>query len=112
MAVVNVKSGLITNRDAAPRTLNSAALESGRVRSKVGTVEVTNGDSIGSTFRLCSVPSNARVRSIRLFQDAITSAAADVGLYQTTENGSAVVDADAYASAASIVEPVTSSGER
>lgn len=102
MAVVNVKSGLITNRDASPRTLNSAALESGRVRSKCGTVEVTNGDSIGSTFRLCSVPSNARVRSIRLYCDAITSAAADVGLYQTTENSSAVVDADAYGSAVSI----------
>lgn len=102
MAVVNVKSTLLTNRDATPRVSNPSANDGARVRSKAFTVEVTNGDSIASTFRLCEVPSNARINSIRLFCDAITSAAADVGLYQTTVNGGAVVDADAYASAQSI----------
>jgi len=107
MAVVNVKSTLLTNRDAAPRTINPVVNDGARVRSKAFTVEVTNGDSIGSTFRLCDVPSNARINSLRLFFDSITSAAADVGLYQTTANGSAVVDADAYASAVSIASANT-----
>jgi hypothetical protein len=107
MAVVDVKSTLLTNRDAAPRTINAAVNDGARVRSKAFTVEVTNGDSIGSTFRLCDIPSNARISSIRIFCDAITSAAADIGLYQTTANGSAVVDVDAYASAFSIASAIT-----
>lgn len=102
MAVVNVLSPLLTNRDAVPRTINPVTNDGARLRTKVATVEVTNGDSIGSTFRLCSVPSNARVESILVLCDAITSAAADIGLYQTTANGGAVVDADAYASAQTI----------
>lgn len=102
MAVVDVKSTLLTNRDAAPRTINPVVNDGARVRSKAFTVEVTNGDSIGSTFRLCDLPSNARINSIRIFCDAITSAAADFGLYQTTANAGAVVDADAYASAQTI----------
>lgn len=102
MAVVDVKSTLLTNRDATPRTINPVINDGARLRTKVATVEVTNGDSIGSTFRLFSIPSNARVVSLRVLCDAITSAAADIGLYQTTANGGAVVDADAYASAQTI----------
>lgn len=107
MAVVNVLSPLLTNRDAVPRTINPVVNDGARVRSKAFTVEVTNGDSIGSTFRFCSVPSNARVNSIRFFCDPITSAAMDVGLYQTTANGGAVLDVDAYASAFSIASAIT-----
>ena len=102
MAVVNVKSALLTNRDAVPRQLNQAANDGARVRSKAGTVEAANGDSIGSTYRFCSVPSNARINSIRVFCDAITSGAMDIGLYQTTANGGAVLLATAYATAQSI----------
>jgi len=102
LAFVNVLSPLITNRDATPRTINPVLTDGARLRTKTAVVEVTNGDSIGSTFRLFSVPSNARVVGLKLFCDAITSATADVGLYQTTTNGSAVVDADAYASAQTI----------
>lgn len=107
MAVVDVKSTLLTNRDAVPVTSNHVTNDGARVRSKAFTVEVTNGDSIGSTFRLCDLPSNARINSIRIFCDGITSAAADFGLYQTTVNGAAVVDADAYGSAVSIATAST-----
>jgi len=102
MAVVDVKSVLLTNRDTVPRTTNHVVNDGARVRSKAFRVEVTNGDSIASKFRLCDIPSNARINSFRVFCDAITSAAADFGLYQTTGNGGAVVDADAYASAQTI----------
>jgi hypothetical protein len=102
MAVVNVLSSLLTNRDAAQRTINPVTNDGARMRTKVAVVEVTNGDSIASTFRLFTVPSNARVLGLKVFCDAITSAAIDIGLYQTTANGGAVVDADAYASAQTI----------
>ena len=102
MAVVDVKSTLITNRDAAPRTINPVINDGARIKSKAATVEVTNGDSIGSTYRMFQVPSNARVHGLKVFCDAITSAAADIGGYDTTVNGSAVIDVDAYASAQTI----------
>ena len=107
MAVVALKTTQITNADATPPTMNPVTLWGGRVRSQVGTVEVTNGDSIGSTYRLCRVPSNARVERISLLCDAFTSAAADLGLYQTAATGGAVVDADAYGSAISIASAIS-----
>lgn len=107
MAVVALLSDLITAHDATPPTIIPAARARGRVRSMAATVELANGDSIGSTYRLCRVPSNARVESISLLCDAITSGAGDIGLYQTPANGGAVVDVDAYASAQSIASAIT-----
>jgi hypothetical protein len=102
MAVVNVLGANITNLDATPRVVNDVTLMGARVRAQVDTVEVTNGDSIGSTYRLGRVPSNATIKSIRLFCDAVTSAAADIGIYETAAKGGAAVVAAAYASAQSI----------
>lgn len=107
MAVVTVKSTLITNREASPPVQNPVTFEGGRRRSKVATVEVANGDSIGSRYKLFSVPSNARVMAINVYCDAITSAAADFGIYQTAENGAAVVNANAYGAAQSIATALT-----
>lgn len=100
MAVVALLATNITSLDAG--TPVPVTEHGGRVRQIVGTIEVTNGDSIGSTFRLARLRSNWRISSIVVFCDAITSAAADIGLYQTAAIGGAVVDADAYASAQSI----------
>ncbi len=102
MAVVVLKSASMTSLDASPPVRPDVTVFGGRVRVISGTVEVTNGDSIGSTVLMGRVPSLARVHSIRIFCDAITSAAADIGLYRTTQDGSAVVDVDAYASAQTI----------
>lgn len=103
MAVVTTKSGAITNRDTTPQVQNSAYLSGGMVRESVGTVEAANGDSIGSKYILASIPSNARVSQILLYCDDVgTTTAADFGLYQTTLNGSAVVDADLFGSAISL----------
>jgi hypothetical protein len=81
---------------------NPAHLQGGTRMQARGTFEIANPQNIGSVFRFCQVPTNATINSIRLFCDAITSAAADVGLYRSTENGGAVVDVDAYASAQTI----------
>lgn len=107
MAVASQSSALVTNEDATPRTSNHAAVHRGVLRASVATFELANGDSANSILRICTLPSNARVHRILLSCDALGgSCATDVGLYETTENGSAVVDRDAYASAVSLVSAV------
>lgn len=109
MAVVTPKSAAITNADATPPRLTNSRVIRGRLHESVGTLEVANGDSIASIFRLCRVPSNARMSQVLLSCDAITSAAADIGLYKTARDGGAVVDVDFFASAASIASALVNS---
>lgn len=100
MAVVNTKCGTITNRDASPRVLNNPGAAAGRVVGFSGTLETVSGDDIASTYRMGQVPSNAVMFSLRVYSDDIgTACEGDIGIYQTTENGAAVVDADVFASA-------------
>ena len=97
MAAENLKSGFITNRDASPSVLTTA--NPGQVRTAFGKVECAGGDA-ASTYRLCEVPSNAkRVRCFFACDDLGTGTTMDVGLFQTTANGGAVVDQDFFASA-------------
>lgn len=100
MAVVFTTAAAITAANAGQ--LVNAAQAGGQIESFVGQVAVANGDSIASIFRLARVPSNARMSSLSVFCTAITSAAADIGLYQTAANGGAVVDADAFIAAQTI----------
>jgi hypothetical protein len=111
MAVVTVKSGVITNRDATPRVANAGALVKGALKQAIGTVEAANGDSIASKYILGQIPSNAVGEIVRLYCDAITSGAADIGIYRTTGDGGAVVDVDFYASAQSIAAAITTGTE-
>lgn len=98
MAVANTKSTHITNADATPPTLTNSTSGHGRLMQGTGTVETLAADDAASVYRLVRVPSNARISSILLASDAITGAnASDVGVYQTAENGGAVVDADFFA---------------
>lgn len=109
MAVVTVKSSLITARDSGGKSTLSTGPR--RLYDQADTVEVTNGDSIGSKFILGSVPSSASMRELVILCDAITDgitpAAADVGLYRTTQDGGAVVDADLFGSAVSLAAAIT-----
>lgn len=103
MAVVTVKSTQITNRDAVPATFSNGRVDGGMLRHARGVVAVTSGDSIGSKYIACSIPSNAVVVSVRVSAPDIgTTTATDVGLYQTTANGGAVVDADFFGSAVAL----------
>lgn len=98
MATENVKSAAITNRDATPAVFTSA--QGGIVRRAWGTAEAAAAGDAGSTYRLCEIPSNARaIRVVLACDDLGTTATLDVGIYQNTANGSAVVDADFFASA-------------
>lgn len=102
MSVVNVLSSAITNAQASPRVFNNPNVQRGRLQEDIGMCAVTSGDSIGSTYRFARVRSNARVSQILGCTTAITTCAADVGLYRTAADGGAVVDADFFASAQSL----------
>ena len=100
MATVSILSTQITNRDASPKVLNNSFISKGQLFESVGTLEATAADDIGSLYKLCSIPSNARVSDVLLTCDDLGSVgAADIGLYQTTVNGGAAADADLFASA-------------
>jgi len=97
MPAENLKSGIITNRDATPSVLTTG--NPGTVVRAFGKVECAGGDA-GSTYRFCTVPSNAKmVRAFYSCDDLGTGLTMNVGLYQTTANGGAVADADFFASA-------------
>jgi len=103
MAVVTRKSGVITNRDSSPVVLSNANIAGADLKECVGTLETVNGDSIASIYIFGQIPSNARVSQVLLHSDDIgATTIADFGLYKTTADGGAVVDADFFGSAVSL----------
>lgn len=109
MALVTLKSGPITNRDAVPQVINDGRLERGSLRSSIGSVTANNNDNIGSKYILATVPATAMVREVLLTCAALTSGAADIGVYRDTGSGGAVVDVDLFASAQSIATALSRS---
>lgn len=98
MAVVNTKATAVSNADATPVVFNNRILTKAPLFEAVGTVEVAAGDDDNSVYRIARIPSNARISSIELFNDAITGGTAyHVGLHQTAANGGAAADADVFA---------------
>lgn len=104
MAAANTKSTEVTNADATPPVKTHVSISHGRLHEKVATIEVAAADDAASVYRMCRVHSSWRISEITVFNDAITSGASfDCGLYQTAENGGAVVDANAYSDAVTLV---------
>jgi hypothetical protein len=102
MATETVKSTFITNRDAVPSVKTASKISGGVLREWVATVEAGAGDT-SSKYIMGSLPSNARISRIELFSDDVgASGAVDIGIYQTTANGGAVVDQDCFASAVDV----------
>lgn len=107
MAVVTTKSAQITAHEATPPTKLNSRVVGASLRESVGVLESVSGDSATSVYRLLRVKSSDRVSDVLIAADALGgTCAADVGLYQTTENGGAVVDADFFGSAVSLVNAV------
>jgi hypothetical protein len=103
MAVVTTKSTAVTAGDAFPQTLTAQKIDGGRLRERVGVIEAVSGDSIASIYRMARVSSGDRISRVLLSCDAITTCAADVGIYDITSvNAGAVVDVDFFASAQSL----------
>lgn len=108
MAVVNTKSAALSARDTPGTALVGPHQVRSQLNCAIGKVEAANGDSIGSTYRACQIPSSARVQRVSLRCTAITTCAGDVGLYRTAADGGAVVDADLFASAQSLASALAS----
>jgi len=82
MAVVVLKSTVITNRDAVPKVLTDALVAGQDLSEAEGFVAPANGDSAGSTYILHSVPSNARMSSLIMQNSALGAGArVDLGVY-------------------------------
>jgi hypothetical protein len=107
MAVNAYKTNAITNLDAQPIVRANPWVHGGNAKQFAGTVEAVTGDSIGSTYRFFRIGSWVRPISFVLFCDAITSAAADLGLYRTASDGGAVVSQALFGSAVSIASAIT-----
>lgn len=111
MTSYNITSTVISNRDATPKVLTDALVSGGELLESEGYVQ-THGsaDAADSLYRLCSVPSNARISSLEFQADALGSGAAlDVGVYWPTfiplgaglsaSKASAVINTQLFASA-------------
>lgn len=100
MAVVDRNSEAISNLTATPRVINGPELSANKLQEVIGVIASAADDSQNSIGRFCRVPSNARISQLLISAaDASTAGAINVGVYQTAENGGAVVDADLFASA-------------
>lgn len=120
MAVFTLKSTLITNRDATPKVFTDNLVSGGEFKESEGYVQTGSAaDSAGSTYRLCTVPSRARVSSVLLQNGAGGGAAAiNIGVYwpsyipfpiapfgdhPTPADAGTVISANLFASALSVV---------
>lgn len=98
--MADVKSTLVSNREATPRVANEPWQDAALKSTGLGVVAVTTSTDSGDKLYFCRISSSAVVREVLLSCTAVsTSGAIDVGLYQTADNGGAVVDADLFASA-------------
>lgn len=72
MAVVNLKSASITNLDATPVVPNSTGEGApGYIKNASDFVTVGAADSATSTYRVARLPTNAKLKALKLFADAI-----------------------------------------
>ena len=98
----------ITNLDATPRTTLEAASGGGKLRVFMDTIAAGTGDlDNDDIIVLAQVPSNAKLTSIRIYNDDLNSGSGtfNVGLYNgpqaytisgTTTAADAVIDEDCY----------------
>jgi hypothetical protein len=113
MAVVTTKSTVIGNRDATPQTTSRRVLGGAPVLHARGVVAITSGDNTNSVLRFCQVPSNALIDSITVSAPDIgTTTTMHLGLYRTTGDGGAVVDADFFRATLSLKDGAISRSEQ
>lgn len=82
MAVVTTKSPSIVNLDAFPIVANTVGEGApGLLKVANDSVTAVVGDSIGSIYRLCRIPTDAKVKQVLLsYTTASTAGATDIGV--------------------------------
>ena len=108
--MADIDSTLISNRAATPRVANDP-WNNARIKSTgPGIVEVSTAEDVADELRFFRVHSNAVIKQVLLSCDAVAvGGAIDVGIYQTDDNGGAVVDADHFASATVVTSALVDS---
>ncbi len=108
--MADIDTTLISNRAATPRVANSPWTNARLKTTGPGQMEVSTATDAADELRFCRIASNAVVHGVLVSSDAaITSGAMNVGVYQTDDNGGAVVDADFFASALAVGGGLTKS---
>jgi len=106
MAVANTKSTSIQNFEATPMIKDSVTNQEGRNRTRAETVAVAAADDDNSLYHFFKVNSNDSVKSLKVFNDAITGGTDyNVGLYDT--DGATEVDDNLFADAISLATAST-----
>lgn len=123
--MATAKSVEITNLDASPRVISEVGNVHGKMRVFMDTIAAGTGDIDASdVIMMAEVPSNAKIVSIKLFNDDLDSngsptLATHVGLYNgatkftiggTETAAEAVVDADCYATASTALQAANTTG--
>ena len=86
MAVDHVKSTSITNLDASPSVPNTAGEGAGAaLKNVLGTAIVLASGSTDSTYQLCRVPSNAKIKNMFFESAAQAAGTMDIGVYYATD---------------------------
>ncbi|QDP67284.1 MAG: hypothetical protein Unbinned4614contig1000_1 [Prokaryotic dsDNA virus sp.] len=93
-------SNLITNLDSVPSVMNDVGKSGGRVRIQTDNFEINTATltTAGDIARLCRIPTNARILSFVVWNDALDAAdelVCDLGVYLT--NSDTAISADATA---------------
>lgn len=98
------------NADLEAGALANSSINGGSAQTTalVVTFEVDSGDDDGSVYRLFRINSQNSFLFFHYFNDAITGGTDyDIGLYETVDNGGAVVDADLFLDGASVASAST-----
>lgn len=108
MAVVNIKSTLISNADATPVILSNPTSAFGSDVVETAVVAIGATDTAASVYRVCFIPSSAVLQDLRLMNETsmTTGTSYKFGVLNNTVDGGGVVVANSdliFASAISLV---------
>lgn len=88
MAVVNVKSVLVSNYDAQPRILSNGYIAGAGDTITCGICLAGAADSAASVYRVGFIPSGARIQDVQLQNDANTAGTSyKIGVAFATQDG-------------------------
>ena len=108
--MADIDSTIISNRAATPRVANDPWTDAKIKTTGAGEIEVSTATDVADELRFVRVRSNAVIKQVLLSCDAVAvGGAIDIGIYQTDDNGGAVVDADHFASAAVVTSALVDS---
>ena len=107
MAVVNIKSTIVSNYDAQPRILTSGYIAGSGDTTTTGVVAVGATDSATSVYRICYLPSGVLVSDLAIMNDAMAAGTSyKFGVALNTQDGGALPVANSDLIFASVITMV------